>query len=505
MMYVRISLGLVILTCSILVGLDLAGILPRASSALSESRIQLCDSLAMEAATAAERNDYASIRRMFSAVVQRNEDVMSIGLRNVSDRLLVTAGKHNELWEPDDPEGSTLTHARIPLTREAKRWGTVEVRFQDSDSFGGIFGDLLESSLMRVLFFVGISGFFAYTVYMKRLLRHLDPTSVIPPRVQATLDVMAEGVVLIDRNERIVLANATFAELIDRPSETLIGVKASELGWLVPKTGKAATDLPWVAALEDSERHIGTPLTLRVGPESFETFMVNGAPVAEDSGKPRGAIATFNCISELERKTKELEQALVLLEKSRDETRLRNDELQVLATCDPLTGAVNRRSFMERGELEFETAKRENRELSFIMVDIDHFKLVNDEHGHSMGDEVICRLAQELISEYQNRELVCRFGGEEFCILMTDATPEDAVNLASRLRRSIASEGFAPIPVTASFGVSSIHFGAPRFYDLLNQADEALYASKENGRNQVTRFDEVPPKASDAEAPAPTP
>ena len=81
-----------------------------------------------------------------------------------------------------------------------------------------------------------VAGFVAYMFYMKRLLRHLDPTAVIPPRVQATLDVMSEGVLLLDQNERIVLANSTFADQIDRPTETLLGVKASDLGWLVPKS-----------------------------------------------------------------------------------------------------------------------------------------------------------------------------------------------------------------------------------------------------------------------------
>ena len=175
----------------------------------------------------------------------------------------------------------------------------------------------------------------------------------------------------------------------------------------------------------------------------------------------------------------------------RDETRLRVDELQVMATCDPLTGVSNRRSFMERAELEFGTAVRDGRKLSCVMVDIDHFKNVNDTHGHSMGDEVICRLAQELASESRDRELVCRFGGEEFCLLLSDTDTEQAVAFASRLRQSIAAEGFAPVPISASFGVSSLAEGSPRFHDLLNQADEALYASKENGRNRVTSYDKI--------------
>jgi len=134
---------------------------------------------------------------------------------------------------------------------------------------------------------------------------------------------------------------------------------------------------------------------------------------------------------------------------------------------------------------------RDGRKLCCVMVDIDHFKRVNDKHGHNMGDEVIRRLAQALVSEWRDRELVCRFGGEEFCLLMTDTGAQEGAALASRLRRSIAAQGFAPVPVTASFGVSTLASGASRFYDLLDQADQALYFSKENGRNRVTRFEEI--------------
>jgi len=288
-----------------------------------------------------------------------------------------------------------------------------------------------------------------------------------------------------------VLANSTFVEQLGRPVETLMGVKASELGWLVPKSLDPALSLPWKKALEDAKPHTGTPLSIKTGADSYETFMVNGAPVAEESGEARGVMATFDSITEIERKTEQLEQALAMLEKSRDEARLRNEELQVLATCDPLTGLSNRRAFMVQAELEFKTAVRDGRNLCCVMADIDHFKLVNDEHGHSMGDEVICRLAQELASNWQDREMVCRFGGEEFCMVMTNTDAKAAVVLVDRIRRSIAAEGFAPVPVTASFGISSLAFGATRFYDLLDQADQALYASKNSGRNRVTCFDAI--------------
>jgi diguanylate cyclase (GGDEF)-like protein len=427
--------------------------------------------------------------------VRRNEDALSIGLRSEGGRLLVVTSDHARVWQPESDEGSTLSHARIPMLRRGEVWGTIEVRFADTAPIG-MLANLWGNTLLRILLAVAVAGFGVYMIYMKRMLRHLDPTAVIPPRVQATLDVMAEGVLLLDRNEQIVLANATFVDRIGRSAGSLMGVKASELGWLVPKSLEPARHLPWQRALEDAKTHTGTPLSIRLGPDEIATFIVNGAPVAEESGKARGAIATFDNITELERKTEELERALATIEKSRDEIRLRNDELQVLATCDPLTGIVNRRAFMERAELEFKIAVRDGRKLSCVMVDIDHFKRVNDEHGHSAGDEVICRVAQALGAEWRDHDLVCRYGGEEFCILLTDMDAEQAVTLSMRLRRSVSAEGFAPVPITASFGVSSLEFGAERFYDLLNEADAALYASKENGRDRVTRYDEIPP-ASD--------
>jgi len=497
LIYVRIAFGLAVLTCSILVGLDLTGVLPRQSSILSESRVQLCESLALEAVAAADRQDFSSIRRMFERAVQRNEDALSIGLRSRNGRLLVATADHAQLWAPESDEGSTMSHARIPLIRKDERWGVIEVRFARA-STSGFFMNLWGNTLFRVLVWVAIVGFLSYLIYMKRTLRHLDPTTVIPPRVQATLDIIAEGVVLLDRSERIVLANSTFADQVGRPRETLMGVKASDLGWLVPKSLEPARELPWQLALENSETHTGMPLSIKVGPDDIETFMVNGAPVAEESGQARGTIATFDNITEPERNRAEFEMALVTIEKSRDEIRLqndeirlRNDELQAMAMCDPLTGISNRRAFMGRAELEFETAVRNDRKLCCLMVDIDHFKRVNHNHGHLTGDEVIRRMAEELVSEWPSQELVCRYGGEEFCMLLTDTDVEEAVALASRLRRRIAAEGFAAVPVTASFGLTSLAFGASRFTDLLNQADEALYASKEDGRNRVTRYDQI--------------
>jgi diguanylate cyclase (GGDEF)-like protein len=219
-------------------------------------------------------------------------------------------------------------------------------------------------------------------------------------------------------------------------------------------------------------------------------LMVTSAPVGDADGPVRGAIATFDDITLLEDKSRQLEDALAELEKSRDEIQLHNDELRVLAKCDPLTGVSNRRSFMNYAEHHFDFVSDGSAEMSIVMVDIDHFKRVNDEHGHAIGDEVIQGVAQELLAN-SDRDSVCRYGGEEFCLLLRDTSAEQARAVAERMRRAIAADGFTVVPVTASFGISTRSESTRSLSQLIERADEALYASKDRGRDRVTHHDDL--------------
>ena len=455
-----------------------------------ESRIQLCEMLASQTAPAAERNDLASLRAALQVAVRRNDDVLSAGLRAPNGRLLVVSGDHRALWSPEAAEGSTSSHVRLPMFKNGKPWATIEVRFEEIDTVGGLAG-LWQRPLLRLIGLVSALGFVAYLVYMRKTLRHLDPSAVIPTRVQAALDVMAEGVLLLDQQERIVLANAAFGERLGRSSAKLLGKKASALGWKRPDAPRALEAYPWVEAIRKSEASTGTILRIETGPDEERVFAVNGSPVLDGWGRPKGAIVTFDDVTELERKTAELEEALVEIEKSQDEIRLQNQELEILAKQDPLTGVANRRAFFEWVDRQFAVAQRDGRSMCCLMADIDHFKRINDTEGHSTGDEVIRRVAEGLASEMRSGDVICRYGGEEFCMILPAAPIEAAAAVAERLRRKVELPGFTRVPVTVSFGVSSSAFGATKPGELIDQADEAMYASKQAGRNRVTRWDEM--------------
>lgn len=166
---------------------------------------------------------------------------------------------------------------------------------------------------------------------------------------------------------------------------------------------------------------------------------------------------------------------------------------EVLARKDELTGLNNRRAFFEQGHRIFEQSKRFGHPVSVIMMDIDHFKRINDHHGHSMGDKTLQAVAESLQGVVRAIDIVARVGGEEFAFVLPEASLEDALNLAERLRSVIESlvveNAGRQINATASFGVATCKDGAEGIEALLKKADGALYAAKEKGRNQIDTSD----------------
>jgi len=164
------------------------------------------------------------------------------------------------------------------------------------------------------------------------------------------------------------------------------------------------------------------------------------------------------------------------------------DQMVTLAATDHLTGLWNRRAFQERLAAEIERARRHERPLSLVAMDIDHFKRVNDIHGHPTGDRVLIEVARRLFATVREGEIVARVGGEEFAWILPETDGEGAVGAAERARLAIAAEPFPDVgPITVSLGVCDLDEGETAS-ELVRLADAALYRSKSNGRDQVTRF-----------------
>lgn len=159
-----------------------------------------------------------------------------------------------------------------------------------------------------------------------------------------------------------------------------------------------------------------------------------------------------------------------------------------LASTDGLTGLCNHRVFQERLEEEVERANRYHRPLSLLMVDVDHFKVHNDTHGHLWGDAILTELARLLKDSSRASDIVARYGGEEFALVLPETSQDQALHIANRLRETIAAHRFLDTHPVASLTVSigvAMHHPASCAQALIAAADGALYTAKRAGRNQV--------------------
>uniref|UniRef100_A0A7V5CUP6 diguanylate cyclase n=1 Tax=Acidobacterium capsulatum TaxID=33075 RepID=A0A7V5CUP6_9BACT len=173
------------------------------------------------------------------------------------------------------------------------------------------------------------------------------------------------------------------------------------------------------------------------------------------------------------------------------QTRLKelNARLQELVTTDGLTGVKNRRAFDEGLQQAWKMSARTKSPLSLLMVDVDHFKRVNDTLGHEAGDDVLRLVAQTLQFMTRSTDMVARYGGEEFVVVLPGTEAEPAVAFAEQLRLNIANLSWRGHPLTVSIGVDSGSGSGKAECELVAHADAALYRAKNSGRNRVLRFD----------------
>ncbi len=240
----------------------------------------------------------------------------------------------------------------------------------------------------------------------------------------------------------------------------------------------------WASSKNDTQ---GAPdLTLparRDGDESeARTFEVTVTHLEEGGASGRSALLLRD-VTERRRIERELRETTAALGSA-------NEELERLANTDPLTGLANRRQFTGMLERETERAARYSRPLSIVLLDLDHFKKVNDTHGHAAGDDVLRAAAAVLKAACRDVDLAARIGGEELALLLPETDSGGAEIVAERVREEIEagrhrSPDGVQFRVTASIGVASSRGGDESGKDLLQASDEALYAAKDGGRNRV--------------------
>ncbi len=177
-----------------------------------------------------------------------------------------------------------------------------------------------------------------------------------------------------------------------------------------------------------------------------------------------------------------------------------NKDLARLATLDPLTGVFNRRTMTDYANKAIAASKRHGRPLSLLILDIDHFKRINDQFGHEAGDLALCRFVELLAAVKREADVIARIGGEEFVMILPDANEAAALALAERLRERLSNSDFMvsgwPVPLQASIGVGTLGPAISDLETLLREADRAMYEAKRNGRNRVIAASELHEQSS---------
>jgi diguanylate cyclase (GGDEF)-like protein len=216
----------------------------------------------------------------------------------------------------------------------------------------------------------------------------------------------------------------------------------------------------------------------------------DGAPPGASLGDP-AAHAFLRLITRVESQAQEVDALATRLEGAYRDLETTTSRLKQLSFRDEVTGLYNRRFFSLRLEEEVSRYRRFSRPVSVVMLDLDGFKTVNDQLGHPAGDEALRDIARILIRHSRGINVISRFGGDEFAVLLVETPKAGAQLYADRIRHVIAGQPFAHgMHVTASFGVSSLPEDAvlsPE--ELVRSADEALYAAKRGGRNRVVAYD----------------
>ncbi len=309
------------------------------------------------------------------------------------------------------------------------------------------------------------------------------PSSAPEGLLEFIVDRINVGILAVDRAYRIILWNEFMASYSERPAREVLGRDLFETfpelprKWMERKITGAVVLKNFSFASWKQRPYLfrfshNRPITGGIDHMRQDiTFM----PVLDDQGE-----VTHVCIYVYDVTDTAVYQAML------------QDALRQLAESnnrDGLTGVFNRRYLEESLEYEFTRARRYGHRLSVLLLDLDHFKRINDTHGHLAGDEVLRQAARRIASAVRNVDVVGRYGGEEFLVILPETDGDGAHVVAERIRALIAEQPViyddTAIDISTSIGLATLDEHMAAYTDLIERADGALYRAKDNGRNQV--------------------
>jgi PAS domain S-box-containing protein len=300
---IAFALGCLVV-CVLLVAMTIR-ILPDDRATVMDGRAKLCEAIAVSSSQQVERNDWKGLESNLQAVVTHNPDILSAAARRLDGKCVVQVGDHS-MWQPITDGISTDTQIPVPLYTRVGKWGHIELRFRPV-SPDGVVG-VLNDSRLRLVSFVAAATLLVFYFYLDRVLEQINPSKAVPRHVRSALNTLAEGLLVLDRSERIVLANDAIASVLGRPAEELAGLRASKLPWRLPESDGPAI-YPWTQALQEQRPQFNVMIHLQTTTGEEKIYFVNCSPVLGHDGKYGGVLASFDDVTQLEENKRELRKS----------------------------------------------------------------------------------------------------------------------------------------------------------------------------------------------------
>ncbi len=443
------------------------------SRATLDSRILSCEQFSLLCAISLQRDDPSILKKISSDLLERDDSLAGIRI-NRNDGVKICDLTSPAYVDSDDfDESIEKNKISATLYRLQQPWGNVDFHYKSPPQRDHS-SEIFVATSLAIVF-----NLFMFAMILRRSLSVLDTTKVVPTRVKNTLNTIPDGVVIVDAEGRIIVANDAFQNSTGISSQELIGSTLET----IPFTPVESV-LPWTDSEKYSKTKNGVKAFLTL-PEGDRFFTIGCSPIYDAHETHAGNLVSFQDITLLENQKRKIECTLKELGESKEQLREQNEKLHELASKDMLTGVFNRRFLFQHLEHYWTKASEEKQFMSVVMLDVDHFKKLNDGYGHSVGDQVLRDVSKVIRESAPESGIVGRYGGEEFCVILPNSDSSRATEAAEAIRYAIQMQLEQPYRVTASIGVASNLSDVTSYQLMLDRADKALYAAKHSGRNAV--------------------
>ncbi len=444
---VLLTFGLVSILTSAMLGAQFIGLMPDRKSATLDGRANLAEAVAASTLGHLSKDSVGEVKALLDFIVERNNGVVSAAIRKSDRSIAIQAGPHTQLWESSLGDSSTDLQIVVPLMSSGSRWGQLELRYDNTHGqpwHAAWFGEWISDSAKMTLF-IALMCFGSFYFYLGRMLKQLDPSKAVPERVRSALDTLTEGLLLIDPNAQIVLANQSLADMLGLAPEKLISKKVASLGWTDAKGGAIdPSNFPWITALATGETALKVPISLKDATGTRRSFLANCAAIPGPGGKAGGVLMSLDDVTEMEIIQGELRAS----QKAADEANQAKSDFLANMSHEirtPMNAVLGFTEVLRRSDKKMDPTSRKH--LDTIHKNGSHLlELINDildlskvEAGHFEVERIDCETHQVISDVVEVLGVKAREKGVALTWSVQDKVPRLIQSDPSRLRQMITN------------------------------------------------------------------